>query len=119
MSAALYWSEDFVERFERANGYSPIKYLPLLFNEVHTYRMEYSPYDTIYTLGGEDKTRDSVYLQDYRRALSEGYNEYLATYEAWAQGLGMSHSAQPAYHLPLDMVSTAFGFHSLETNCES
>lgn len=109
-SAALFWSEDLVERFERINGYSPIKYLPLLFNKLHTYRMDYSPYNTTYTLSGDDSTGDNVYLQDYRKTLSDGYNEYLATYESWAQSLGMSHSAQPAYHLPLDMVRTVTDF---------
>lgn len=112
MSAALYWSENFIERFERINGYRPIKYLPLLFNKVHSYRMEYSPYNTTYVLDGDENPGENAYLQDYRKALSSGYSEYLATFKSWAQGLGMSHSAQPGYHLPLDVVSTVDSFYA-------
>ncbi|KAL2851122.1 hypothetical protein BJY01DRAFT_245062 [Aspergillus pseudoustus] len=103
MAAGLWWSEDFLERFTRLHGYCPIKYLPLMFHEVHSYRRQYPPYShTFVPADGPDSTERS-YMQDYRTALSDGYNEYSATFEAWAQTLGLTHSAQTAYHLPLDM----------------
>ncbi|KAL2811401.1 hypothetical protein BJX63DRAFT_433409 [Aspergillus granulosus] len=64
---------------------------------------ENPPYDRTYALSGDEDSAERPYMQDYRKALSDGYNEYIATFEAWAQTLGLAHSAQTAYHLPLDM----------------
>lgn len=104
MSAGLWWSEDFVEWFERVHGYSPIKYLSLMFNQANSYRMEYHPYNNTYILTDDKNPEQNKYLQDYREAVSDGYNEYLQAYEVWAQTLGLTHSAQTSYHMPLDMV---------------
>ncbi|KAM5365409.1 hypothetical protein ACJZ2D_011007 [Fusarium nematophilum] len=103
ISAGLFWSEDLLERFKKRNAYSPIRYLPILFNATHSYRREYPPYDETFVLSGDEFPEDNGYLQDYRDALTNGYKEYLAALEDWAQTLGLTHSAQPAYHLPLDM----------------
>ncbi|KAF5020809.1 hypothetical protein F66182_7148, partial [Fusarium sp. NRRL 66182] len=62
--------------------------------------MEHPPYNSTYVLSGDENPADNKYLQD-------GYNEYRATFESWAQSLNMTHSPQPGYHLPLDMVSAS------------
>lgn len=103
MQAALWWTPEFVDRFEKGRGYSPIKYLPLMFHQSNAFTMNSPPYNTTYDLGS-DASDQSFFIQDYRTTLNEGYLEYLGTYEAWAQSLGLSHSCQVAYNLPLDMV---------------
>ncbi|KAL4901559.1 hypothetical protein BDW74DRAFT_181570 [Aspergillus multicolor] len=106
LASGLWWSESLHDRFQALHGYSPVKYLPLLFHQAHSYRIEYPPYNRTYILSGDENPADNKYLQDYRKALSDGYNEYLATFEEWAHTLGLTHSARPAYHLPLDMPSS-------------
>lgn len=75
-----------------------------MFHQSNTLRAEYRPYNKIYAVDTDDSDQNK-YLQDYRLTLNEGYREYLATFEKWAQSLGLTFSAQPAYNLPLDMVS--------------
>lgn len=104
MSSALWWSHGFLERFEANRGYSPRKYLPLLFHQSNTLRAQYRPYNTTYLLGSADHGQHKA-LQDYRLTLSEGYHEYISTLESWAQTLGLSYSTQVGYNLPIDMVS--------------
>jgi hypothetical protein len=103
MSSALWWSHKFLERFEANRGYSPRKYLPLMFHQTNTMRAEYRPYNKTYVVKSSDSGQYK-YLQDYRLTLNEGYREYLATLEQWSQSLGLTFSAQVAYNLPLDMV---------------
>jgi len=104
MSSALWWSDGFLNRFEEARGYSLHKYLPLLFHPSNSFRAEYRPYNNTYLVTAMNSSQDK-YLQDYRLTLNEGYQEYLGTLQDWARSLGLTHSAQVAYNLPLDMVS--------------
>lgn len=111
MSSALWWSHEFLERFEASRGYNPRKYLPLMFHQSNTLRAEYRPYNNTYMLNDDlELSGQNKYLQDYRLTLNEGYREYLATIEEWAQSLSMEFSVQPAYNLPLDMVSPKVAF---------
>lgn len=106
MSSALWWSHELLERFEASRGYNPRKYLPLMFHQSNTLRDEYRPYNNTYIVDDDvEVSGQNKYLQDYRLTLSEGYREYLGTIEEWAQSLSMEFSAQPAYNLPIDMVS--------------
>ncbi|CAI4219795.1 unnamed protein product [Parascedosporium putredinis] len=77
MSSALWWSHGFLERFEANRGYSPRKYLPLLFHQSNTLRAQYRPYNTTYLLGSTDHGQHKA-LQDYRLTLSEGYHDVSA-----------------------------------------
>lgn len=43
------------------------------------------------------------YVNDFRKALVAGYQEYVETLTAWLQGMGIQLSVQPAYGLPMDM----------------
>lgn len=105
IQAALYWTPNFLGRFEVARKYNPVKYLPLLFQKSTSFvASPGAPYNTTFYLDESEKSGQSKYLQDYRLTLNEGYREYLAALETWAQSLGISHSCQVAYNMPVDMV---------------
>ncbi|KAH6879842.1 hypothetical protein B0T10DRAFT_566010 [Thelonectria olida] len=93
MQAALFWTQDFVERFEANRGYSPIKYLPIYFNAGNQWGAVRPPYNTTYVLDSQ-ATEGENYLQDYRMTLDEGYTKFLTHYQNWANSLGLNHSAQ-------------------------
>lgn len=104
IQAGVFWSSGLLDRWESRTGYNPVKYLPFLFQQSNSYRAEYPPYNKTFLLG--NSSEENTYLQDYRETLSEGYAEYLLAYEAWAQSLGLEHSAEVSYHVPVDMVRT-------------
>ncbi|KAI8311732.1 hypothetical protein K4K61_011652 [Colletotrichum sp. SAR11_59] len=43
------------------------------------------------------------YINDYRAALADGYQEYVTTLANWTHSLGLSLSSQVSYNLPMDM----------------
>ncbi|KAL3298217.1 secreted protein [Colletotrichum asianum] len=43
------------------------------------------------------------YINDYRAALADGYQEYVTTLANWTHSLGLGLSAQVSYNLPMDM----------------
>lgn len=104
MQAALPWTSDLLSRFEALHGYSITKYLPILFHATNAWGGYLPPYNVTYTLGGY-LTDGGAYVQDYKAALSQGYSEYLEYYNDWATSNGLKFSNQPAYNMPVDMVS--------------
>ncbi|CAH0057191.1 unnamed protein product [Clonostachys solani] len=105
IQASLYWTPDFIERFKSARGYDPTKYLPLLFHSSTAFHGNMAPYDVTYVLELENAGQ-SKYHQDYRLTLNEGLMEYLQSLDEWALSLGVSHSAQVAYNMPVDVLAT-------------
>ncbi|TLD16903.1 uncharacterized protein PgNI_02509 [Pyricularia grisea] len=105
IQASLYWSSDFVKKFKKARGYDPVKYLPLMFDKSTSFMSHEAPYNTTYYLEGSGDPSQAKYLQDYRLTLNEGYMEYLQALGDWAQSLGLSHSCQVAYNIPVDMLA--------------
>ncbi|RKL07377.1 hypothetical protein BFJ68_g9880 [Fusarium oxysporum] len=95
----------FLDRFQSKRGYNVIKYLPLLFHKSTSFQAEQAPYNTTFYLDGTPDNGQSKYLQDYRLTLNEGYQEYLQTFENWAASLGLSHSCQVGYNIPLDVLA--------------
>lgn len=73
----LPWTRGFLERFESAHGYSLVKYLPLLFHKANSWARSFAPYPEEYVYG--EYTTDGVSIHDanYRKTLSECYQEYL------------------------------------------
>ena len=102
--AGVFWGTGLLERWESNRGYSPVKYLPFLFQQSSSYRAEYPPYDKTFILGDSGDPSELKYLQDYRQTMTEGYMEYLGTLETWMQTMGLGHTTEVAYHMPLDMV---------------
>ncbi|KAM0204159.1 hypothetical protein ACHAQI_009984 [Fusarium lateritium] len=105
IQASLYWSPGFPDRFKSNRGYNVIKYLPLLFHKSTSFQAARAPYNTTFFLDGTLDNGQSKYLQDYRLTLNDGYQEYLQTFENWAESLGLSHSCQVGYNIPLDVLA--------------
>ena len=110
------WSPSLPDRFQKMNGYSLRKYLPLFMYGNNNPGVQLSaPGDLKCVLDGEDGGQG--YLNDFRKTLANGYQEYLTTISTWAESLGLQYSAQVSYNLPLDMESSIAAVHAPE--CES
>ncbi|KAJ4289046.1 hypothetical protein N0V90_011388 [Kalmusia sp. IMI 367209] len=93
------------ERFEDSNGYDLLPYLPLLFSMSNTWNGALPVYNETYIFGNYTKDGDSIYQLDYRKALNDGYQQYLAHFQQWTHSVGTEYSTQPAYNLPLQALS--------------
>lgn len=83
-------------------GYDLRTYLPLImFGNNNINIQNDSPGSTRCTLDTPD--HGQAYVNDYRAALTAGYQEYLNTLSEWLQSLGVRLSSQPSYNLPMDM----------------
>ncbi|PNP85070.1 hypothetical protein FNYG_01595 [Fusarium nygamai] len=105
IQASLFWSPSFLDNFKSKRGYDVVKYLPLLFHKSTSFQAARAPYNTTFTLDGTPDNGQSRFLQDYRLTLNEGYQEYLQYFETWAESLGLSHSCQVGYGVPLDVLA--------------
>ncbi|KAH8878917.1 hypothetical protein GQ53DRAFT_849936 [Thozetella sp. PMI_491] len=104
MIATLWWTQGFAERFEKSRGYSITPCLPVLYHIWCAWH-DLTPYEVTYIYDTGEYGNTTTCTQDYREVLNEGYQEYLTHLEQWAQSLGLNHSSQPAYNLPLDMAA--------------
>lgn len=102
--AALYWTPDFLSRFEQEIGYSLVKYLPLLYNPKNTWNGGILAYPELYQYGEYTADNTSVHDLDYRTVLTSGYQDYIDHFEEWSHSRGVEYSNQPAYNLPLEML---------------
>ncbi|KAG8157140.1 hypothetical protein KVR01_013130 [Diaporthe batatas] len=102
--AALYWTPDFISRFEQEMGYSIIKYLPLLYNPKNTWNGGINAYPELYQYGKYTTDNTSVHDLDYRTVLTSGYQDYLDHFKEWSHARGVEYSTQPSYNLPLEML---------------
>ncbi|KIX05605.1 uncharacterized protein Z518_06477 [Rhinocladiella mackenziei CBS 650.93] len=101
--ASLYWTPDFLDKFEKARGYSLVKYLPLMFGANNSFGQNFPPYSELYLY--VEPTDNGLHVQDYRTTLNEGYQEYIAHFRKWSHSKDIQYSNQPAYNLPLQMLS--------------
>ncbi|ROW04985.1 hypothetical protein VPNG_06978 [Cytospora leucostoma] len=104
ITAALYWTPDFLSRFQKARGYSLIKYLPLLYDPSDTWNTYAFSYPELYQYGKYTPDNQSVHILDYRAVLGSGYQDYIDHFEQWSHSIGVGYSNQPAYNLPLDLL---------------
>jgi len=105
MLAALYWTPGLLQRFEKERNYSLVKCLPAVFGAKNTWGGIFSPYNEVYSCGKVTTDGESVYNLDYRSFLNTGYQEYMSHFAEWTHAKGLKYSHQPAYNLPLQMVS--------------
>ncbi|KAF4920545.1 hypothetical protein CGCVW01_v006823 [Colletotrichum viniferum] len=78
------------------------EYLPLIiFNNNNINLQNDAPGHTRCFLDTHDKGQG--YINDYRAALADGYQEYLTTLANWTHSLGLGLSSQISYNLPMDM----------------
>lgn len=116
IKANISWSPSLPQRFGEINGYDLRKYLPLVqFGNNNPGVQPSYPGDLACVLNSEDAGKG--FVNDYREALAQGYQEYLKTLTTWAEGLGLEYSAQVSYNLPLDMESS-IGYVNVP-ECES
>lgn len=106
LTSNITWSRSIPERFERLFGYEILDYLPLLsYGQINlgvqsieqgTFRCLFDSPD-----GGES------HVNNYRLALTRGYQEYLTTLRSWVhKTLAIEFSGQPAYGMPMDVQAT-------------
>lgn len=96
------WTPSLPMVFKSVNGYDVRKYLPLLMYGNNNPGIQQSyPGDLHCVLDSEDSGKG--YVNDFRAALSHGYQDYLKTLTSWAERLGLQYSAQVSYNLPMDM----------------
>ncbi|KFA81139.1 hypothetical protein S40288_01012 [Stachybotrys chartarum IBT 40288] len=89
--ATLYWTHGILDRFDQRNGYSLVKYLPLLFNVANTWTQGFPPYFEEFSFANSNTTANSDGLVNV---------DYRAT-----KTIGVKFRHQPAYNLPLEMLS--------------
>ncbi|KAE9575722.1 hypothetical protein CGMCC3_g8271 [Colletotrichum fructicola] len=96
------WTRTLPERFEKLFGYDLRPYLPLIiFNNNNINLQNDAPGHTRCILDIYDKGQG--YVNDYRAALADGYQEYVTTLANWTHSLGLGLSSQVSYNLPMDM----------------
>ncbi|KAF4838526.1 hypothetical protein CGCTS75_v000303 [Colletotrichum tropicale] len=96
------WTRTLPERFEKLFGYDLRPYLPLIiFNNNNINLQNDAPGHTRCFLDTHDQGQG--YINDYRPALADGYQEYVTTLANWTHSLGLGLSAQVSYNLPMDM----------------
>lgn len=105
MLAALYWTPNFLERFKNTIGYDLLPYLPLLFSPSDAWLGLIPVYDELYGFGNDSSVGNNTYQIDYRRILNDGYQDYIAHFQDWSHSISTEYSTQPAYNMPLQMVT--------------
>ncbi|KAF2472794.1 uncharacterized protein BDR25DRAFT_157719, partial [Lindgomyces ingoldianus] len=103
--ASLYWSPGLLQRFQNTYGYDLLPYLPLFFTPSNTWNGALPVYNEVFAFGNDTNVGNSVYQLDYRKVLNDGYQDYLLHFEQWTHSIGTEYSTQPAYNLPLQMLS--------------
>ncbi|KAL2842000.1 hypothetical protein BJX68DRAFT_270940 [Aspergillus pseudodeflectus] len=100
------WSKSLPSLFEQKYGYNLIQYLPLImFGNNNIAIQSKEPGSVQCVLDTPDE--GAGFVNDFRAALVEGYNQYLQRLRDWAtMDLGLQLSVQPAYNLPMDVAAT-------------
>ncbi|KAF4547294.1 Hypothetical protein D9617_47g010620 [Elsinoe fawcettii] len=97
------WSPSLPSRFYNRWGYRLEKYLPLIVFGNNNINLQSGQPGAIQSvLDTEDQ--GSGYVNDYRVALAEGYQEFLKVFTNWTRSsLDLQYSSQTSYNLPMDM----------------
>ncbi|KAM0491001.1 hypothetical protein ACHAP8_010980 [Fusarium lateritium] len=100
------WSTTLSDRFQNLHGYRLETFLPLIAYAQNNLAVQSSEPGSFKCLF--DSEDEGVgYINDYRAALVDGYQEYLDTLRNWANNvLKIQLSVQPAYGMPMDMLAT-------------
>lgn len=111
------WSPSLPARFQARWGYNLKQFLPLIiFGDNNRNIQSSAPGLFNCLLDTEDQGQG--YINDYRVALVEGYQEYLKVFTNWTKSyLDLQHSSQVVYNLPMDMEASIP--HEDVPECES
>jgi hypothetical protein len=114
-ASGVLWTADLLREFERRRGYSPVRYLPLLFIAgQHQYFVPGTANDPPDFDLPDDVGRRVRH--DYYETLTDLYIEdQLQPMVAWARSHGLSVRGQPAYGTTLDPIRSAAALPALET----
>ncbi|RMB81391.1 glycosyl hydrolase [Streptomyces shenzhenensis] len=115
LKGAHMWSADFLDAFERTNGYSVVPYLPVLA-QVESTEMFGEPAAVYAFADGQSQIAERV-RWDVEQTLNDLYLEnHVRPIRAWAHKLGLTFRAQP-YGEPIDLGGAADEIDI--TECES
>lgn len=103
--SALWWTPGFADKFKKGRGYDISTCLPFLVIKSNYWAGSSVPYGETFIATQANKSFADKCVDDYRLTLQQGYSEYLESNVAWAHSRGLKYSSQPAYNLPLSMVS--------------
>jgi hypothetical protein len=101
--AALYWTPGLLDRFRTKYGHELLPCVPVLFSSSNTWNGFVPVYNQTYHFG--NTSQENICQLNYRSVLNDAYQEYLEHFTKWSHSIGTGFSAQPAYNLPLQMVS--------------
>jgi hypothetical protein len=96
LMAPLFWTDSLMQDFTDRRGYSPIKYLPIFYNDYPARKFLFDTAD-----------HGARYTTDFYQTLTENYIEYISVFKEWAHSKGVQYSNQPAYNLPLDVTAAS------------
>ena len=97
------WSPSIPARFQKKLGYDMKRYLPLIIWGNNNINIQSAAPGTIRCVL-DTKDGGQGYINDYRIALRDGYEEYLGVFTNWTRSyLGLQYSSQVSYNLPMDM----------------
>ncbi|KAL4940392.1 hypothetical protein BDV06DRAFT_230334 [Aspergillus oleicola] len=101
------WTPSLPNLFLKKHGYSIKPYLPLLTFKQNTLVAQYETYGSSFEAILDTPCNGTGYVNDYRSALEDGYNNYIDAIRTWVNNhLGLKYSNQPAYGLPQDMAAS-------------
>ncbi|KXH64066.1 hypothetical protein CSAL01_01313 [Colletotrichum salicis] len=104
MDTALWWTRNFADTFREQQGYDIATCLPFLIQRENYWAAQNLPYGESF-LSRNNSTLVSRCNDDYRLTLQHGYEEYTRATSEWAHERGLQYSNQPAYNLPLNILT--------------
>ena len=103
MNSVLWWTPEFETKFLGQWGYDIRGCLPVLVNQENSWAQGHLQYGEGFL--SANASIGTKCNHDYRQVLQRGYEEYVQASIDWAHARGVKYSNQPAYNLPLSMVS--------------
>lgn len=113
MHSVVWWTPGLENRFYEDRGYDIRECLPFLVTEDNSWGQQFLPYAEGFR--SVDPVRGQKCNEDYRAVLQQCYEEYVLASVEWSRERGIEYSNQPAYNLPLNMVSTPIPMSAQET----
>ncbi|KAL4783796.1 hypothetical protein BJX76DRAFT_368146 [Aspergillus varians] len=103
--ANITWTPSLPELFQKKHGYSINPFLPLLNFKQNSQFAQLQAFGDFNSLL-DTPCKGVGYVNDYRSALEDGYNNYIDALRVWANDrLGVKYSNQPTYGLAHDMTA--------------
>ncbi|KAF2450409.1 hypothetical protein P171DRAFT_426792 [Karstenula rhodostoma CBS 690.94] len=92
MLAALDWTRGLLDRFQNSNDYDLPLCPPLPFSPSNSWNALLPVYNETLAFGISTNGGDSRYQLEHRKALTDGYQEYLKCFRQWSYSNGSEFS---------------------------